>query len=115
MAAEPSALVDVVMKSIEFRQTVITVLLGVVGFILGKTWRDRTGQLDHTVFRRMCPAVLFAAASLVLMFYEQRKALQAISRDAIPDFATHWLNFGEPALDTLIVCAALALLLGALR
>lgn len=115
MAVESSAVVDVVMKSIEFRQTVITVLLGVVGFILGKTWRDRTGQLDHTVFRRMSATILLSAASLALMFYEQRRALQAISRDAISDFATHWLNFGQPVLDGLIVCSALALLIGALR
>ncbi|SRR2546422_5221635 len=113
MVVDQTTLVDVVTKSIETRQTVVSVLLGVIGFILGKSWRDQQGQLDRGVFRRLAASIVLAAGSLVVVFYEQRRLLQAVSRDAFPAFATHWLNCGEPVLDGLIVLTALALLIGA--
>jgi hypothetical protein len=112
MTVGQDKLIDVVTKSVEFRQTLVTLILGVAGFALAKTWPDRVSHPDRRSLWRLLPCILLGAASLGTMLYEQRRLLKAVSEGGITEFSVHWLNYGEPWLDGLIVLAALALLIG---
>jgi hypothetical protein len=100
------------MKSVEFRQNLVTLLFGVIGFAVAKSWPDRVNHPEVKALKRLLFPIFFGAASLAMMLYEQRRLVQSISRQSFGEFSTHWTNCGEPVLDVLITLEALTLLLG---
>ena len=114
MQIDHGKVVDVVTKSIDFRQVLVALLLGVAGFVIARSWPAGQNHPDSKTFRRLFPCVLLGAASGIVMLYEQRRLVDTISQPtgSILDFSQHWLSIGEPLLDFLIVATALALLVG---
>jgi hypothetical protein len=106
MALDSGKLIDVYTKSIELRQNLVIVILGAMGYALSKSWLDPAPSPDKGRFRGLLPCALTSSAALVVMLYEQRKMVSAITREAFFDLSVHWLNFGEPLLDILIILAA---------
>jgi hypothetical protein len=112
IAADQDKLIDVIAKSVEFRQTIVTLLFGVAGFALAKSWPDRVSHPERRALRRLLPSILLGSITLIVMLYEQRKLVLAVSGESFRTFSVHWLNYGEPALDVLIVLMALFLFFG---
>lgn len=108
---DQSLLIDTIMKSIEFRQNLVILIFGVIGFALAKSWPDRVAHPEMKALKRLLLPILLGGASLALMLFEQWKLVNAISGNTFVDFSRYWLNFfGEPVLDLLIVGTALTLL-----
>jgi len=114
MQIDQGKIVDVVTKSIDFRETLVALLLGVAGFVIARSWPAGQNRPDSKTFWRLLPCMLLGAASGIVMLYEQRRVVETISQSgsSILAFSEHWLSIGEPLLDSLIVATALALLIG---
>lgn len=114
MQVDSGKVVDVVTKSIDFRQAVVALLLGVAGFVVARSWPAGQNHPDSKTFRRLLPCFLLGAAAGIVMLYEQRRVVDTLSQpgSSILAFSQHWLSIGEPLLDFLIVAAAIALLIG---
>jgi predicted transporter len=106
--------VDVITKSIEFRQAILALLLGSAGFALTKAWTPEQHYPNRGVLKRLMPCLVCGAVAGAAMLYEQRRLVDTISRPgiSIPAFVQHWLSYGEPVIDSFIVFTAFMLLLG---
>lgn len=115
MQIDQGKVVDVVTKSIDFRQTLVALLLGVAGFVIARSWPAGQNHPDSRTFWRLFPCILLGSASGIVMLYEQRRLVDTLSQasGSILGFSQYWLSIcGEPLLDFLIVATALALLFG---
>jgi hypothetical protein len=115
MQIDQGKVVDMVTKSIDFRQTLIALLLGVAGFVIARSWPAGRNYPDARTFWRLFPCILLGSASGIVMLYQQRHLVDTISQTggSILAFSQYWLStWGEPLLDFFIVATAVALLLG---
>lgn len=112
MAADQHQIIDVVTKSVEFRQTLVTLLFGVTGFALAQSWPHRMSHPQRSALRRLLPCMIAGALALLMMLYEQRRLAEAVSEESFTAYSVHWLNIGEPVLDVLIVSMAFVLFYG---
>jgi hypothetical protein len=115
LALDNGKLIDVCTKSIEFRQNLVIVILGAIGYALSKSWLDHSSSPDKKVFRRLLPGIIISSFALIVMLYEERRMVQSISQEAFHDLSQQWLNVGEPLLDGLIILSAITLLVGLKR
>jgi hypothetical protein len=112
MEGNSSLLIDTVMKSVEFRENLVILLFGVIGFALAKSWPDRVAHPELRSLRHLLPPIFLGSASLLLMLYQQRTLVSAITSDTFMSTAQNWINRGEPVLDILIALTAVTLLWG---
>jgi len=81
--------VDVLIKSLEFRTTLITLLLGAYGFAIGRMWPEGEGLFPKRILR-LLPGAIACIAALVILNREYRLLASAISQDKVLVYATEW-------------------------
>jgi hypothetical protein len=86
-----SHFVDIVQKSLEFRTSVMTLLLGAYGFAAGRMWKENTAVPKKKIFWFL-PGMAAAGYGLWCLGSEYQELATSISRDEVIKYAEAWLE-----------------------
>jgi hypothetical protein len=84
--------VELVLRSIDFRVTIVTLLLGACGVAVGRMWQAGERLPATRVLWRIGPAVVGSGIVLWLLGSVQKDAVTALTRGASMQFAAAWVN-----------------------
>jgi hypothetical protein len=105
--------IEVVLRAIDFRVTIVTLLLGACGVAFGRMWQAGEKLPPMTAFLRIGPAVVGSGIVLWRLGIMQKNALTALTRQEDMSFASTWVNHASCfdagiALVFLLFCLGLS-------
>jgi hypothetical protein len=88
---EPTTLAGAIMTSLQFNATLITLIIGFNGFAVGRLWPEvRLKPPWRLVW--LLPGVVVTGWSLSVVLVRYREVAAALSRNAVLEYYTAWLN-----------------------
>jgi hypothetical protein len=90
-ALDDGKAVEIILKALEFRTTVLTLVLGATAFAAGRMWPENRPLPDRRVLLRLVPALLFSVVAFWLL-RNDFSSLAAASYHGMTAFTTQWIN-----------------------
>ena len=103
---DESKAIDVVLKSMDVQQSIITLIFGAMGYVLVK---DAQGQITKISLRRSIRISLLPVCALGILLYGHWGLLASLEEQKVPAFVSNWSFPWEPALDLLIILSVIIL------
>lgn len=88
---DTSKLAEAIMSSLEFNATLITLMLGFHGFAVGRLWPEKRRVPDSRLLW-LIPGLALTVGALYLVVSRYKEVATALSRQAVLDYYTEWLN-----------------------
>lgn len=104
-------LIDVILKALEFRSTVLTLVLGATAFAIGRMWPEKSLVPDRRLMLRFAPAFGFCIAAFWKLGRDFAQLAAAAAGSGMMVFTANWLN-DVFWVDLMIGAAFLCLCLG---
>lgn len=101
---DESKAIDVVLKSMDVQQSIITLIFAGIGYVLIK---DAQGQVTKLSLRRSVRVSLLPVCALGILLYGHWALLASLEEQKVPAFVNSWSFPWEPALDLLIILSAI--------
>lgn len=102
---------EIVLKSLEFRTTTLTLVLGASGFAAARLWPENKRLPDASLFFRLAPSAIASAFAFWKLSRAYTELGLAVSGHAMITFAAAWAN-GVIWLDLSIAIAFVLLCVG---
>jgi hypothetical protein len=103
---DESKAIDVVLKSMDVQQSIITLIFAGIGYVLVK---DAQGITTKRSLRSSIYISLLPVCALGILLYGHWGLLASLEEQKVPAFVSRWSFPWEPALDLLIIFSATAL------
>lgn len=84
-------LADAIMTSLQFKATLMTLMLGFNGFAVGRLWPEKRAAPLGTLFW-LVPGLAVTAWALYRVIGEYHEVALSLSRDTVLEYYTRWLD-----------------------
>jgi hypothetical protein len=89
---DPEKFSEIILKSLEFRTTTLTVVLGATAFAAARLWPETKRLPDASLLFRLGPAAIASAVAFWMLSHTYTDLALAVSGKTMILFAADWAN-----------------------